>query len=177
MNNQGNKFDRSLQSANDGARNFRNAYISYLAVALYIFVTIVATTNEMLLRGGDVSMPIVNVGVPVVIFYLAAPWILLILHLNILVQGMFYAAKVQDYLEILKDDQKMERRLLFPAPIGHLLANSDSRPGSRELFATIVVITVIILPLILMIYAQVRFLPYQNELITHMHRLIGDTPA
>ena len=62
MNHQGDMLDRLRESADDGARNFRNVYIYYLAVALYIFVTILYTTNEMLLRAGDVSMPIINVG-------------------------------------------------------------------------------------------------------------------
>lgn len=172
MNDQNDTLDRLRHSADDGARSFRNAYISYLAVALYIFVTILSTTNELLLRAGEVSMPIINVGVPVVIFYVVVPWVLLILHLNLLVQGMFYASKVQNYVSDLKDHQRQERGLLFPAPIGHLLTNSDSRPGTRELLATIVVITLVALPLILLIYAQVRFLPYQNEAISHMHRLI-----
>ena len=51
MNDRNEALDRLRHSADDGAKSFRNAYMFYLAVALYIFVTILSTTNEMLTSG------------------------------------------------------------------------------------------------------------------------------
>ena len=62
------RLDRLRESANDSARTFRIAYTFYLAVALYVLVIVSSTDHELLFRAGDVQMPIVNVGVPVVWF-------------------------------------------------------------------------------------------------------------
>ena len=81
------RFDRLRESANESARSFRTAYTFYLIVALYILVIVSSTQQELLFRGGDVQMPIVNVGVPVVWFFTVIPWLLVLLHFKLAHSG------------------------------------------------------------------------------------------
>ncbi len=62
--------------------------------------------------------------------------------------------------------------LLFPSPLAHMVGGADSRRGTRFLLWAMVNLSVAVLPLAILIYAEVQFLPYQSETITWMHRAV-----
>ena len=119
------QLDRLRESANDGARNFRTVYTFYLIVSLYILVVVSSTDHELLFRAGDVQMPIINARVSVVWFFTAVPWILLILHFNLLIQVMFLSRKINRYVSALDrhvlsvHERTVALDLLFPLPLAH----------------------------------------------------------
>ena len=170
------RLDRLREAANESARSFRTAYAFYLIVALYILVVVSSTQQELLFRAGDVQMPIVNVGVPVVWFFTVVPWLLLLLHFNLLIQGIFLANKVSQYAAALEgqvrsDNERSEALgLLYPAPLAHKVVDAAQQGSMRRLLNVIVFVTLAVLPPGILIFAQVRFLPYQNELFTWLHR-------
>ncbi len=75
-----------LQTANDSARHVRNFYITFLLLALYISVIVWSTTDEMLLRISPVTLPLLNLKLPIKGFYAFAPYLFLITHFNLLMQ-------------------------------------------------------------------------------------------
>ena len=169
------RFDRLREAANESARSFRTTYTFYLIVALYILVIVSSTHHDLLFRAGNVQMPIVNVGVPVVWFFTVVPWLLLLLHFNLLIQAIFLANKVSQYAAALdggrSDTEKSEALgLLYPAPLAHKVADADPQGSMRRLLNVIVFVTLAVLPLGILIFAQVRFLLYQNEWLTWLHR-------
>ncbi len=87
-----------------------------------------------------------------------------------------YARKIKDYEKYASAAAQCTRRerlgLIFPAPLGHLLVGGDARPGTKFLLASMVIITLILMPLIWLVYTQTKFLVYQNEYITYLHRII-----
>ena len=131
------RLDRLREAANESARSFRTAYAFYLIVALYILVIVSSTHQELLFREGDVQMPIVNVGVPVVWFFTVVPWLLVLLHFNLLVQAIFLANKVSQYAAALegrvrsRNERSEALGLLYPAPLAHKVADADQR-GEHE---------------------------------------------
>src|SRR5688500_15548589 len=68
----------------EAAGLLRTYTVGYLTVALYLVVTAVNTTHEQLLIGKEIILPIVNVGVPLVGFYVLAPAVFVVLHSNLL---------------------------------------------------------------------------------------------
>ena len=170
------RFDRLREAANESARSFRTAYAFYLIVALYILVIVSSTHHELLFRAGGVQMPIVNVGVPVVWFFTVVPWLLVLLHFNLLIQAMFLADKVSQYATALKGQIRSRTKrsealgLLYPAPLAHKVADAAQQGSMRKILNVIVFFTLAVLPPAILIFAQVRFLPYQNELFTWLHR-------
>ena len=170
------QLDRLRESANDGARNFRTVYTFYLIVSLYILVVVSSTDHELLFRAGDVQMPIINAGVSVVWFFTAVPWILLILHFNLLIQAMFLSRKINRYVSALDrhvlsvHERTVALDLLFPLPLAHKLSDSDRRRSTRILLDAMVLLSVAILPPFILIYTQVQFLPYQEEVYIWLHR-------
>ncbi len=170
------RLDRLREAANESARSFRTAYTFYLIVALYILVIVSSTHHEFLFRAGDVQMPIVNVGVPVVWFFTVVPWLLVILHFNLLVQAIFLANKVSQYAAALEGQIRSRTKrsealgLLFPAPLAHKVADAAQRGSMKRILNVIVFVTLAVLPPAILILAQVQFLPYQGELFTWLHR-------
>ena len=172
------RLDRLRESADASARNFRTVYVSYLVIALYILVIISSTDHDLLFRAGDVQAPVINVGMPVVWFFTFVPWILLFLHFNLMLQGTFLARKVSAFRAAVRRSTPLDGTrdeqldMLFPAPLAHMVGGGDSRSGTRYLLTGMVVLTVAVLPIAILVYAQVQFLPYQDDALTWMHRSI-----
>ena len=169
------RFDRLREAANESARSFRTTYTFYLIIALYILVIVSSTHHDLLFRAGNVQMPIVNVGVPVVWFFTVVPWLLLLLHFNLLIQAIFLANKVSQYAAALNGGMSRAKRsealgLLYPAPLAHKVADADPPGSMRRLLNVIVFVTLAVLPPGILIFAQVRFLLYQEEWLTWLHR-------
>ena len=159
-----------LEAANDTARNFRAVYVAYLVIAFYILVIISSTSDELLFRAGNVQMPIINTSVPVVWFFIVAPWILFLLHLNLLIQAVFLSTKVHRYTSRLAKEKIHTRGLLFPAPLAHLLVADTQRRVVQWILRGVVFFSLVLLPPGILIYAEIHFLTYQNEPITWLHR-------
>ena len=172
------RLDRLRESANDGARAFRTVYTFYLVVSLYILVSVSSTDQELLFRAGDVQMPIINARVSVVLFFTVVPWILLILHFNLLIQAMFLSRKISQYVSELDrhvlvlsvHERTVALGLLFPLPLAHTLADADRRWSTRILLGAMVFLSVAVLPPCILIYTLMQFLPYQEEVYVWLHR-------
>ena len=173
----GERVKLALESANDSARHFRTVYSFYLFFALYFLINVLVTDQELLFREGHIQMPIVNVSVPVVRFFIVSPLVLLILHLNLLIQALFLSKKIALYsLELARfgGSEKSNREALdslFPMPLVYLIANSYKNKSMIWLLGTVVFISIAILPITILIFSQVQFLPYQNENFTWIHRI------
>ena len=171
------RLDRLRESANDSARTFRTAYTFYLVVALYVLVIVSSTDHELLFRAGDVQMPIVNVGVPVVWFFVVVPWLLVLLHFNLLIQATFLADKVSQYASAILGQTRAPKErtealgLLYPAPLAHKVAEIHQPGTMRRLLNAMVLVTLAVLPPAILMFTQVKFLPYQGEFFTWLHRI------
>ena len=159
-----------LDAANDSARNFRAVYIAYLTIAFYIIVMIASTDDELLFRAGNVQIPIINNSASVVWFFIVAPWVLFLLHFNVLLQAVFLSTKVHRYISRFSKEKTHVRGLLFPAPLAHLLAAGGQRRGVQWILRIFVFISLVLLSPGILIYAEIHFLTYQSESIIWWHR-------
>ena len=166
-----------LTSANDSARHFRGVYTVYLTVMLYAIVVALSINQELIFREGFQQLPLVNINVPVVAFFAVIPWFLLVIHFYLLIQATFLSDKVRLYVSELEKSQWHEeadkaRKLLFPLPLAHIVSEKGSQFKATWILSLIVFISLIVYPLTVLIGIQIRFLPYQNELITWAHRIV-----
>ena len=176
-NHMGERVNLALASVNDSARHFRTVYSFYLFFALFFLINVLITDQELLFREGYIQMPIVNVSVPVVRFFIVSPLVLLILHFNLLIQAQFLSKKIALYsLELARfgGSERSNREALdslFPMPLVYLIANNYKTNNMKWLLGTVVFISIAILPITILIFTQVQFLPYQNEKFTWIHRI------
>ena len=170
------RVERLGGAVNDSAALVRNLYFSFLLLGTYIAVTIGATTDEQLLKGEPVTLPIIGVDLPIFAFYGVTPWLLLLFHLNLLMQLHLLSRRVHLFnaaVEQLADaDLRREHRIgLFPFPFVQMMAGDRTARLTRWLSGLTVWVTIILLPLLLVLAAQVTFLPYHDVVMTGWQRL------
>ena len=160
--------EKLLDSLNETARTARNNLLFFLVVALYLLLIVSTTTDLMLLRGEIAALPQIEVGVPVVAFYIVAPLIFLLLHSNLLLRLSQLAETIKQW-EVnsggLKDEYSS---LVFPLDFARLLL--DGKP--RWALYALVVTQIAILPIVVLLALQMSFLAYQSSVITFWHQLI-----
>ena len=100
-------------SINETARMARATNSLFLFVALYLALTLLSTTDENLLRNGQVVLPQVGAGISIVQSYVLAPVVFLYLHGQALVLLTVLVRKVHTFEAVLRDDLP-GRLLSFP---------------------------------------------------------------
>ena len=147
----------------------RNALLSFLAVQLYLFATIGSTTDlQLLLSNSAFNLPLVNIGIPIVGFYIFAPILLLILHFNLLLN-------LSEHVDILHDwqgEQPSNRR--FPYLINIIATYQLSGQSRFKLFITkgVAILAMVVFPVAILLFFQLRFSDYQSAWITALHTVI-----
>ena len=144
---------------------------------IYIFIIVLSTDQELLFRAGDKQLPLINISVPIVSFFVWIPWALLVLHFYLLIQAKFLSDKVHLYKQGLyanlrsREDVRKAHRLLASVQLVHILIEERAK-WKHAILYLIVSVSLVVFPLIVLIKAQMTFLPYQSELITWSHRIV-----
>ncbi len=168
------RTNRLREAVDTAADHVQKVYLTFLSVGLYIAVIIGSTRDVQLLKLSLVTLPILNVGLPIVGFYIIVPWLYVLLHFNLLLQLYLLSRKLHllnAAISRLADQeyQEEQRTRLFSFPLSQMLVCRYGR-FMRSLLALVVWVTVILLPLVLLIWAQARFLPYHDEMLTWLQR-------
>jgi uncharacterized protein YjbI with pentapeptide repeats len=169
------RTERVRGAADETARLTQTFYLSFLLLGTYIAIIIGSTTDMQLLKVSPVTLPLLNVQLPIVEFYVIVPWLLLLVYFNVLLHLTFLADKLHQFTTVLtaltdaaaREEQRLR---VFPFPFSALLIGRPARGSLRLLLGLMVVMTVVFLPLILLLWAQLRFLPYHGTAITWNHR-------
>ena len=98
------RLHRLADSINDTARMARTSLSLVLLVALYLGLTLVASTDENLLLNGQVTLPQAGVGISVEESYIFAPPIFFYLHIQLLFLLSVLARKVHTFEAALKEE-------------------------------------------------------------------------
>ena len=157
-----------LNSVNETAKIARTSLLFFLVVALYLLIIVGTTTDLMLLRGEIVALPLMEVGVPVVVFYTVAPLIFLLLHSNLLLRLSQLAKTIKQWQANSKGLENERSSLVFPVDFAQLLLYGEPR---WALYA-VVVTQIYILPIVVLLALQMSFLAYQDSGITVWHQLL-----
>jgi hypothetical protein len=168
------RAERLRQSADEAARLARTLFITYLVIGVYIGITIAGTTDIQLLKISPVQLPLLDIGLPIVGFYAVVPWLFVLVHLNLLLQFYMLGRKLHAFNNAVglidAADRREQRERLFPFPLSHMLAGHEHSRLVNVLLASLVWTTIVILPLVLLIWAEVRFLAYRDPTVTWVQR-------
>ncbi len=163
-------------SVNESGRSFRTYFISFVAIAFYILAIASSTGHELLFRSGNVTMPVIHLSVPVIWYFVVAPCLLFLLHINLVIQATFLSEKIMHYDTVLSDPTfksehvENEHSLLVSVPIAHVLARVFHNRDTQLVLLAFVLLSCVALPLVCLAYILIQFLPYQSEPITWLHR-------
>ncbi len=173
-------LDNLLNSLNGSADRFQTLWFTFLAATLYLVVTSAATTHRMLLVGEQQTLPVVDIKVGLLPFYVIAPAFYFAVHLYVLLMLMLLARAASFFGNALEKARLSdEDELGYRARIGNslflqLLSAGKRRPLriSVAVLAWIALGTLVLAPLATLILIQMMFLPYHSVGITWWHRFV-----
>jgi len=166
-------IEKLLEAANSASQTVAALHVAFMAFVTYLGVIVWGTTHDDLLRISPVKLPILDVDLPLTTFYGFVPWMVILLHFNLLMQLELLSCKLWNLDRDLPDSPtgQQVRNRLFIFPFTHLIAGRSEVWLIRWLLSLVVGITVIALPLLMLLAAQIRFLPFHDEAITWSQRL------
>ena len=163
------------RAVDDAAQQLRAANFTLVSVALYLFVAGLGTSHRDLLLGRMVKLPIFDVEVSLLWFYLLAPCVLVILHFTVLSLCGTVAQRLRQLQQEMRDlgvhasEQRFVLSLLYPHPLVEWLARPPTQPISRALQILSLVLPTMAMPIATLLWLESRFLPYQSWSITLLH--------
>jgi uncharacterized protein YjbI with pentapeptide repeats len=166
-------IEKLLEAANSASQTVAALHVAFMAFVTYLGVIVWGTTHDDLLRISPVKLPILDVDLPLTAFYSFVPWMVVLLHFNLLMQLELLSCKLWNLDRDLPDTPagQQVRNRLFIFPFTHLIVGRSEVWLIRWLLSLVVGITVIALPLLMLLAAQIRFLPFHDEAITWSQRL------
>lgn len=166
-----------LEAVNRSSDTAHAAWLIFLAIMTYFMIAVAGVTHRDLLLETPVSLPMLQVDIQLTQFFQFAPIILVLLHLGLISQLTLLARKSLELDHAIGLLEPSERRT---HPLRLELNNfffvqaiaGPHRSATMGLFLHgMSWLTLVILPVVLILYIQVVFLPYHDVMITWTHRI------
>jgi hypothetical protein len=162
-----------LDTANTASQHVAVLHVAFMALCAYVLVIVFGTTDMDLLIGKGVELPVVDVTVPIVGFYAFAPYLVVLVHFNLLLQLQLLSRQLYNFdTAVAKDEERLGglRDRLHIFPYTYYLVG---RPGPivRWWLGIVVGITLLVLPLATLLMLQLWFLAYQDQAVTWAQRV------
>ena len=174
-----NEFGAIEKALNEAAGRLRNLWISYLLLSTYLMISVGSVTHRMLFLETPIRLPVLNVDLPLNGFFFVAPIIYLIFHVYLLLQLSLLAQRARDYNEAVgafgfeKKDENRLRQRIDSSVILQFIAGPEHDEYKRlgAMLALIAWVTMAVVPVLLLIFMQLQYLPYHHPWITWLHRV------
>lgn len=165
-----------LDEANTASDPARTAWLAFLLLLTYVVVTLASVSHKDLLLNSPVRLPIINADIPLVGFFQYAPAMLLLVYLSLLVQHVILARKYRRFTDALAAyelkarTRHIAREWVHSYVFSQILAGPEANRITRLMMQLIVYMTFAVLPIVTLLYFQIKFLPYHEVWITYWHR-------
>jgi uncharacterized protein YjbI with pentapeptide repeats len=172
------------QSLENAAAMSRNIWLVFLTLASYLAITVGAVTHKDFFLETPARLPILNIDLPLLGFFVISPFLFLVFHLYLLLNLKLLADKAAGFNQVLerrsRNDQAIrpredDVRLLLPNVIFLQLVGgpASSRQGWFSFLLRLIIWTTIAAgPILLFLVIEIKFLPYHDTLVTWWHRLL-----
>jgi uncharacterized protein YjbI with pentapeptide repeats len=156
-------------------------WLSYLFVFFYFAVAAAGVTHRDLLFENPVKLPFLNVDLPLKGFFALGPLLFLIVHAYVLVHFVMLARKSRVFSNELRrqlpqqDGTRGHLRRQLPINIFvQLLAGPrETRAGIIGfILQSIAWVSLVFGPILLLLFFELQFLPYHDEPITWLQRVL-----
>ncbi|WP_169054297.1 pentapeptide repeat-containing protein [Nitratireductor sp. XY-223] len=142
-------------------------------------ISVGSVTHRMLFLETPIRLPVLNVDLPLNGFFFVAPIIYVIFHFYLLLQLSLLAQRARDYNEAVSgfgfssEDENRLRQRLDSAVILQFIAGPQQENHRRlsAMLALIAWVTMAVVPVLLLVFMQLQYLPYHHPWITWLHRI------
>lgn len=160
---QQNDLEDIRKTINVSSSKNNNFLIFFTIFMLYILISVLGTTDLMLLLPEHMfKMPLINFDLNLIAFYILAPIMLVMLHFNILFNYNRYLKKIDI------QHKKINMDTLDPSIYGYAYS-MISRGFDGFLINLFLWIWIYIIPLTVLIFIYLRFADYHDNTITIFH--------
>jgi Pentapeptide repeats (8 copies) len=156
----------------------RTAWLFFMALLAFFVVALAGIGHRDLLVETPVELPLLQVKVPQRSFALYGPLILLLVHLNLLVQHVTLARKVKDVHDRLTRHEGsglFRQHRLRTLVHSYSFAQATAGPWRSRVLGLFLHgmnwATIGLLPVLVLLNFQIAFLPWHDEAVTWVHRL------
>jgi hypothetical protein len=176
----GTKEAEALAAAlNHSAERVQTLWFSFLTFMVYLAIATGTTTHRMLFLEEQLNLPVLNIKLPLLGFYILTPIIFVVFHFYMLLNLVLLARTAKSFedalVRALPDDgearetfrMRIENTLFVQLLVGGRL----ERQGiNAKLLSAMALITLALAPVALLLMFEIKFLPYHSEWITWLHR-------
>jgi hypothetical protein len=171
-------LDALLDALNGSAERFQTLWFSFLGLTLYFAIAALTTTHRDLLLREPKALPLLNIQVPLLPFYVIAPLLYLVFHFYLLMMLALLARTAAEFDKQLRmavpdegDCERYRARVENALFLQLLVGMKGERTGwNGFLLGLIALITIVLAPLATLLLMQMMFLPYHHLRITWLHR-------
>ncbi len=166
-----------LEAVNNSSDNANTGWLIFLAIMTYLMIAVAGVTHEELLLQTPVQLPILQVKIQLKEFFQFAPVVLVLFHLGILAQLVLLARKTLEFdhaIRMLETSDKRTHPLRLEL---HNFFFVQAIAGPQRSFVMsgflyiMTWLTIVILPVVLLLYMQISFLPYHDVTTTWINRI------
>ncbi|MGH6848685.1 MAG: pentapeptide repeat-containing protein [Methylocella sp.] len=164
---------------NHSAERVQTLWFSFLTFMLYLAIAAGTTTHRMLFLEEPLNLPVLNIALPLLGFYILTPIIFVVFHFYMLLNLVLLARTAKSFEDVLARafPEDGEARETFRMRIENtlfvqlLVGGRLEREGINAKFLSLMaLITLALAPVALLLMIQFKFLPYHSEPITWLHR-------
>jgi len=164
---------------NHSAERVQTLWFSFLTFMLYLAIATGTTTHRMLFLEEPLNLPVLNIKLPLLAFYILTPVIFVVFHFYMLLNLVLLARTAKSFEDSLARafPEDGEAREAFRMRIENtlfvqlLVGGRLERAGiNAKLLSLMALISLALAPVALMLFLEVKFLPCHSEWITWLHR-------
>lgn len=166
-----------LEAVNHSSDTSHTSWLIFLAVMAYLVIAVAGVTHKDLLLETPVSLPILQVNIQLAQFFQFAPIVLVLMHLGVVSQLALLARETLEFdyaIRLLEATDKRTHPLRLELN-NFFFVQAIAGPYRSRVMSGFLHgmswLTLVVLPVVLLIYIQVVFLPYHDTAITWTHRI------
>ncbi|MEM1307523.1 MAG: pentapeptide repeat-containing protein, partial [Pseudomonadota bacterium] len=146
-------------------------------VLAYLMIAVAGVTHQDLLLEKSVQLPIFGIDIPQIQFFQFAPILLVLFHLGIISQLVLLARKTLEFdLAVQQLETSVKRTHPLRLELHNFFFVQGIAGSNRSLIMGAFLhgmswLTLVIIPVLLLLFIQIKFLPYHSVGVTWVHRL------
>ncbi len=173
------RLEKLLGAVNTASNSARSSWVGFLGIQAYIFVTIAGVSHASLLLNSNVKLPVINTQLPLSSFFLFAPLVFLFAHFGFLLPQAMLSRKADT---LNKEFEQVEAEMTDKQDyhpyrneiVSYFFSQALVGPPPSLLYGVILHLmgwlTFVFFPLFLLLFFQIKFLPFHDALTTWFHR-------
>jgi uncharacterized protein YjbI with pentapeptide repeats len=165
-----------LEAVNNSSDTANTGWLIFLGIMTYFMIAVAGVTHRDLLLETPVSLPILQVQIPITQFFQFAPPVLVLFHIGVISQLVLLARKTLEFDHAIRLLEPGERRT-HPLRLelhNFFFVQAIAGPHRSRVMSGFLHgmawLTLVVLPVVLLLYIQIVFLPYHDLAITWSHR-------